>query len=194
VAKRYKDIAENCQIAFNNKFYNKKRKCLYDVLGDSKIRPNQLFALSLTYPVIDPKSEEAKKLVNTAEKKLLNQYGLKTLAKGEEGYVEVYEGDGFKRDTSYHQGITWPWLLGLYYNALKNMNKAVKAKKEKQEIQDKIDKFIEKTNKTFNKELYENGCIGSIAEIYDSSKPQLPKGAFAQAWSIAEIFRIVLGK
>ena len=191
-AKKYKEIAENCKISFNNKFYNKRRKCLYDVLGDNKIRPNQLFALSLTYPVIEPSSEEAKNIINTVEKKLLNSYGLKTLAKGEEKYVEIYEGDGLKRDTSYHQGITWTWLLGLYYNSLKNISKSIKAKREKQEIEEKIDKFSEKVNKTFKKELYENGCIGSIPEIYDSKKPQLPKGAIAQAWSVAEVFRIIL--
>lgn len=193
-AKKYKEIAENCKISFNNKFYNKRRKCLYDVLGDNKIRPNQLFALSLTYPVIEPNSEEAKNIVNTVEKKLLNSYGLKTLAKGEDKYVDVYEGDGFKRDTSYHQGITWTWLLGLYYNSLKNISRSIKAKKEKQEIEEKIDTFVEKVNRIFKKELYENGCIGSIAEIYDSKKPHLPKGAIAQAWSVAEVFRIILGK
>ena len=74
----------------------KEGKCLYDVLGDSKIRPNQLFALSLTYPVIEADSEEAKNIISVVEKKLLNAYGLKTLAKGEENYVEVYEGDGKK--------------------------------------------------------------------------------------------------
>ena len=42
--------------------------------------------------------------------------------------------------------------------------------------------------------MEQNGCIGSIAELYDSAKPQLPKGAFAQGWSIAEIFRIILKK
>lgn len=193
-AKKYKEIAENCKISFNNKFYNKRRKCLYDVLGDNKIRPNQLFALSLTYPVIEPNSEEAKNIVNTVEKKLLNSYGLKTLAKGEDKYVDVYEGDGFKRDTSYHQGITWTWLLGLYYNSLKNISRSIKAKKEKQEIEEKIDTFVEKVNRIFKKELYENGCIGSIAEIYDSKKPHLPKGAIAQAWSVAEVFRIILKK
>ena len=193
-SKQYKELAQNCKIAFNNKFYNKRRKCLYDVLGDSKIRPNQLFALSLKYPVIEPDSEEAKNIVNTVEKKLLNSYGLKTLAKGEEKYVEVYEGDGFKRDTSYHQGITWPWLLGLYYNSLKNIEKATKGKKAKQEIGKKKDEFSDKVNKTFKKELYENGCIGSIAELYDSKKPQLPKGTIAQAWSVAEVFRIIMKK
>ena len=84
---------------------------MYDVLGDSKIRPNQLFALSLSYPVIDANSEIAKEIVNTIEKKLLTPYGLRTLAKGEAGYREKYEGDMIKRDMSYHQGVIWPCLL-----------------------------------------------------------------------------------
>ena len=193
-SKKHKEIAENCKIAFNNKFYNAKTKCLYDVIGDSKIRPNQLFALSLTYPVVEPNSDEAKNIIAVVEKKLLNSYGLKTLAKGEPNYVEVYEGDGKQRDTSYHQGITWPWLLGLYYNALKNMLKSTKKKEEKKVLEEKIEKFVEKTNKTFKKELYTNGCVGSISELYDSKKPYLPKGTIAQAWSVAEVLRIILKK
>lgn len=193
-SKKYKNIADNCKKSFNEKFYNLKRKCLYDVIGDSKIRPNQLFALSLTYPVIEPNSEETKNIINVVEKKLLNAYGLKTLAKGEENYVEIYEGDGKKRDYSYHQGITWPWLLGLYYNALKNMLKEAKKKDDKKAIEEKIDKFIEKTTKTFKKELEQRGCIGSIAEIYDSKTPYLPKGTIAQGWSVSEVFRIILKK
>ena len=193
-AKKYKQLAEECKIAFNNKFYNPKNKCLYDVLGDSKIRPNQLFSLSLTYPVVEPDSNQAYDIIATVEKKLLNAYGLKTLAKGEKDYVEVYEGDGRKRDMSYHQGITWPWLLGLYYDALKNMLVATNDEKRREELEKKIDKFVVKTNKTFKKELYENGCVGSISELYDSCPPRLPKGAIAQAWSVAEVFRIVLKK
>ena len=192
--KKYKKIAEDCRIAFNNKFYNSKTKCLYDVLGDSKIRPNQLFALSLTYPIIEPNSEEAKNMIATVEKKLLNAYGLKTLAKGQENYVEVYEGDSKKRDNSYHQGITWPWLLGLYYNSLKNIRKETKGKEAKKELEEKVEKFVEKTNKTFKREIYKSGCIGSISELYDSKRPYLPKGTFAQAWSVAEVFRIILKK
>ena len=99
-----------------------------------------------------------------------------------------------KRDYSYHQGITWPWLLGLYYNALKNMLKEAKKKDDKKAIEEKIDKFIEKTTKTFKKELEQRGCIGSIAEIYDSKTPYLPKGTIAQGWSVSEVFRIILKK
>ena len=193
-AKKYQELARKCKKAFNEKFYNKKRKCLYDVIGDAKIRPNQLFSMSLTYQIIDTNSEEAKNILNVVEKKLLNNYGLKTLAKGEENYVEIYEGDGYKRDTSYHQGITWPWLLGLYYNSLKNMIKNSKNKKQKVELEEKLEKFRAQIYKTFKNELNDNGCIGSIAELYDSVKPNLPKGAIAQGWSVAEVFRIILGK
>lgn len=189
--KEYLKIATKCKVSFEDKFYNIKRKCLYDVLGDSKIRPNQLFALSLTYPVIEPDCEKAKKIIETVEKKLLNKYGLKTLAKGEKGYVDLYEGDSFKRDSSYHQGITWPWLLGLYYNALKNMLKYEKNKKEKDNLKHKIEKFREETKKTFQKEMFERGTFGTIGEIYDSKRPNLPKGTMAQSWSVAEIFRII---
>ena len=190
-AKKYKDLARKCKKSFNEKFYNPKRKCLYDVIGDSKIRPNQLFALSLTYPVIEPDSEEAYNVLNVVEKKLLNNYGLKSLAKGEANYIEIYEGNNFKRDMSYHQVITWTWLLGLYYDSLRNMIKAEKRKTYKAKLEEKLKTFVEKTTKTFEKEVSQRGCIGSIAEIYDSVKPYDPKGAIAQAWSVAEILRIV---
>lgn len=194
IANVYKNMAAKTKKSFNEKFYNKKRKCLYDVLGDSKIRPNQLFALSLTYPVMECNSDEAKNVFEVVTNKLLNNYGLKTLAKGEQGYVEVYEGNGFKRDMSYHQGITWPWLLGLYYDSLKNIIKEAKNKTQKSEYEDKLNKFIETTKKTFINSLDTEGIIGSISELYDSKKPQLPKGALSQAWSVAEVFRIILEK
>ncbi len=191
--KEYLNLAEKCQESFLEKFYNSKRNCLYDVLGDGKVRPNQLFALSLSYPVVNPESDMAKSVIEVVEKKLLNKYGLKTLAKGEKGYIDIYEGDPFKRDSSYHQGITWPWLLGLYYNSIKNMIKYAKDKQEKKNLREKLQEFRENVKITFEKELLERGTIGSISEIYDSKKPNLPKGTMAQAWSVAEIFRIIYG-
>ena len=189
--KKYKDLAKKCKKTFNETFYNAKRKCLYDVIGDDKIRPNQLFALSLTYPVVEPNSEKAYNIMNVVEKKLLNNYGLKSLAKGEKNYIEIYEGDSFKRDMSYHQGITWTWLLGLYYDSLKNMIKNEKRKTYKLKLEEKLEVFVKKVTKTFEKEVNQRGCIGNIAEIYDSAKPYLPKGTIAQAWSVSEILRIV---
>lgn len=192
VANVYAKMANRTKKSFNEKFYNDKKKCLYDVLGDGKIRPNQLFSLSLTYPVIAPNSQVATEIFNTVTKKLLNKYGLKTLAKGESNYIEVYEGNGFKRDMSYHQGITWPWLLGIYYDAYKNMIKFEKDKQKKKYIEEECNKFIEKVKDVFVNAFYEDGMVGSISELYDSKAPYLPKGAMAQCWSVAEVFRIIL--
>ena len=190
-AKKYEKMAKKCKKSYQEKFYNKRRKCLYDVLGDSKIRPNQLFALSLTYPVLEPTSEEAQNMVETVTKRLLNNYGLKSLAKGEENYVEIYEGDSCRRDFSYHQGITWTWLLGPYYNALKRLAKESKNKADRTKFEEQLKEFTANVIKTFKIELNERGCVGSIAEIYDSKRPYEPKGAIAQAWSVAEVFRII---
>ena len=191
---KYIEMATKCKESFTQKFYNTKKKSLYDVLGDTKTRPNQLFALSLSNPVINPNSETARNIVETIEKKLLNKYGLKTLAKGEKGYIDTYEGNSFRRDSSYHQGITWVWLLGLYYDSLKNMEKAEEDKTKQKELQNKIQEFKDKTKKTFEKELLERGTIGNISEIYDSKIPNLPNGAIAKACSVSEIFRIIYEK
>ena len=191
IAKEYRDLADKCKESFKNKFYNEKKKCLYDVIGDDKIRPNQLFALSLTYPILDIESEIAKNVISTVEKKLLTKYGLRTLAKGEPNYVEIYEGDSLKRDLSYHQGPVWPWLLGLYYDSLKNMMNT-EDDEQKEKIAKKIKKLKKDTKETFMKALYADGVMGSISEIYDTQEPYLGKGTTAQGWSVAEVYRIIL--
>lgn len=93
---------------------------------------------------------------------------------------------------SYHQGITWPWLLGLYNNAFENVIKNTKLKTKKQELQDKYNEFVQDVKNTFITELENGKTVGSISELYDSKKPFESKGAFAQAWSVAEVFRIIL--
>ena len=192
-ARRYADLAKRCKESFCEKFYNKRRKCLYDVLGDSKIRPNQLFALSLSYPVIDANSNEAKEILNTVENKLLTPYGLRTLAKGEDGYQAKYEGNMTQRDMSYHQGVIWPWLLGLYYDSLNNMIKAEKSKKNREILENKLLEFKASVKETFWNEMTNGGTVGNICELYDTdNKKYRPQGTFAQAWSVAEVFRIIL--
>ncbi len=162
--------------------------------GDGKIRPNQLFSLSLSYQVIDANSEIAYNIINVVDKKLLTDHGIRTLAKGEPNYVDTYEGDSFKRDACYHQGPAWPWLLGLYYNALKNMIKAESNKAKKQALTEKLEEFCKMIEESFKKSLYSDGVIGSIGEIYDTKEPFASKGTPAQAWSVAEVFRIILRK
>ena len=191
-AKKCANLAKKCKKSFEEQFYNSEKQSLYDVLGDDKIRPNQLFAISLSYPIIEPSSQIAKTIFNTVTKKLLNEYGLKTLAKGEDKYVEIYEGDETKRDMSYHQGITWPWLLGPYADAFKKIIESEEDEKNKKVLTDSYNKFISKIEKNFMSELENGNSIDSICEIYDSKKPFNARGAYAQCWSVAEIFRILL--
>lgn len=184
-------LSKKCKSSFETKFYNTRKKSLYDVLGDAKVRPNQIFALALSYQILDPSSEIAKNVFNTVTKKLLKSHGLKTLAKGEENYVETYEGDAFRRDMSYHQGPTWVWLLGMYNDAFKNIINAEKNKTTKNELEEEYKKFLGNIINTFHKEVTTGKCVGQIAEIYDSKAPYDAKGTIAQAWSVAEILRII---
>lgn len=193
-----KDVADKCrktaskhQKIFEKQFYNKKRKSLYDVIGDSKIRPNQLFSISTTYPIIKPSSEIGKAIFKTVTSKLLTKYGLRTLAKGEEGYVPKYEGDPVKRDMSYHQGPAWVWLLGLYADSFKNIIDDEKDRLEKEKLKIEYEKFIKSVYTTFKTEINNKDGIGSISELYDAQTPYKPGGTFAQAWSVSEILKII---
>ncbi len=76
--KEVSDLAKKVKANFNKKFYNEKNKCLYDVLGSEEIRPNQLFALSTTYPVMILTNEKAKETLKTITKELYTKYGLAT--------------------------------------------------------------------------------------------------------------------
>lgn len=191
VADNYRKIANKHKKEFEKQFYNKKRKSLYDVLGDSKIRPNQLFSISTTYPVIKPSSEIGKSIFKTVTSKLLTKYGLRTLAKGEDGYVSHYEGDPYKRDMSYHQGTVWVWLLGLYADSFKNIIDDEKDRLEKEKLVIEYEKFIKNVYTTFKSEINNPEGIGTLSELYDAQIPFKPGGTFSQAWSVSEVLKIV---
>ena len=87
---------------------------------------------------------------------------------------------------SYHQGVSWPWLLGLYFDTLKNLITREKDKKKKEELKEKLNSFITTTYNTFRKEIDLPDAIGNISELYDAKIPYKP----AQAWSVAEVLRI----
>lgn len=191
VADRCRKVANKHQKVFEEQFFNKKRKSLYDVLGDSKIRPNQLFSISTTYPVIKPSSEIGKTIFRTVTSKLLTKYGLRTLAKGEEGYIAYYEGDPVKRDMSYHQGVVWVWLIGLYHDAFKNIIDDEKDRLEKEKLKIEYEKFVKNVFTTFKTEINGPEGIGTLSELYNSQAPFKPAGTFAQAWSVSEVLKIV---
>jgi glycogen debranching enzyme len=113
------------------------------------------------------------------EKHLLTPYGLRTLSPDDPNYKGMYVGGQFERDQAYHQGTVWPFLIGPFIDGfLKVNNFDYKAKK-------KAAQFLE----PLILHMSEEGCLGSISEIFDGDSPHQPRGCFAQAWSVAEVIR-----
>lgn len=178
--KEYKELAEKVRQSFIEKYWNEDKQCLYDCITngmkDDKVRPNQIMAASLSYPVIE--GDMAKKVVNTVERELYTAYGLRSLSPKSQEYVGIYMGDQYKRDGAYHQGTVWTWPLGQFITAyLKVHNYSDEAKEMSM-------RFIEPF-----KDHLKDACLGNISEIYDGDEPLIPRGCFAQAWSVAEILR-----
>ena len=192
----YSYLARKCQKSFEKAFFNDEKKSLYDVIKedskDDRVRPNQLFALSLTFPIMNPASKKSKEVFITITRDLLSKYGLKTLASYEPDYEPKYEGDSYNRDMAYHQGTVWPWLLGPYFEAMKNMIKNEKNHNYRVELGSTLLQFKTNVAETFLNELENGNTVGSICEVYDAEDPKDGKGAFAQAWSVSEIFKIIL--
>lgn len=175
----YKDLAEKVRNAFNEKFVASWG--LYDYLDpyfipDKSIRPNQIFAFSLPFSVVN--EEVAKIMLNTVENELLRPYGLSTLSKRDPMYKPLYRGDRKSRDEAYHNGPIWPWLIGAYVDAkLKLENDVIKAKMILELMRPLLD--------------YAKRNRGFIPELFEDVPPYLQAGCIAQAWSVAEVYRAV---
>jgi len=179
-AGRYGRIADGVKESFARVFWNEEDRCLYDVVNgdekDRRVRPNQVLAVSLSYPVID--GDMARMVVAKVWKDLYTPYGLRTLSRDSEGYRGRYIGDMFRRDSAYHQGTVWPWLIGHFITAFARTFGREPAYAEMPR------RFIE----PFMDHMY-YACLGSISEIFDGDEPHMPRGCFAQAWSVAEVLR-----
>ncbi|HEV8663422.1 MAG TPA: amylo-alpha-1,6-glucosidase [Candidatus Methylomirabilis sp.] len=181
-AGRYRAAAADARAAFNRLFWNNAAGCCYDVVDgearDPRIRPNQLLAISLPAPVL----EEARwpSVLAIVERELLTPVGLRTLARGDPEYRGRYEGDQRSRDAAYHQGTVWPWLLGPYLTA------ALKVHGRSQEVVARLRALLE----PLRAHLAEAG-LNTISEIFDGDPPHRPGGCIAQAWSVAEVLRLL---
>ena len=168
--------------SFERAFWNEDAHGLYDVIApdgtpDGSLRPNQIFAVSLPFPVIE--GTQAAEVLTLVEGALLTPWGLRTLAPGSPDFHAQYgPGDPAARDAAYHQGTVWPWLLGAFAEAHLKVHG------------DKA-----KTRALLNALLTEGFArygVGSVGEIYDAEEPYAPNGCPAQAWSIGELLRAYL--
>ncbi len=177
----YRELAEKVKVSFNEKFWNAKDQCLYDVIdekkGDRSIRPNQIWAVSLPFTMLD--EEKAKQVVQKVFEELYTPYGLRSLSVDHKDYHPTYKGKLFDRDMAYHQGTSWGFPLGAFFTAYCKVNEY---------SQEAVD-FIESLVNDQEVDL-ENQCLGTIAEIFDGDSPHFARGCYAQAWSVGELLRV----
>lgn len=173
--------AQRARESFNRRFWNPDTGCLYDVVDgedgdDPAIRPNMLFAIALPNPVLDEACWSS--VVDVALQRLLTPVGLRSLAPGHPDYKARYDGDLRARDAAYHQGTVWGWLAGPFADAWLKVHP-----EDKHAIQRLVEGFADHLGEA---------CIGSISEIFDAEEPFTPRGCVAQAWSVAEVLRILV--
>ena len=119
----------------------------------------------------------AKKIVDKVAAELLTPVGLRSLSPSDPRYVPVYIGSPFDRDSAYHQGTVWAWLIGPFVDAYRKVYPGEETH---------IDEIVA----GIRRHLYEAG-VGQISEIFDADPPHAPRGCPAQAWSVAEVLRVI---
>ncbi len=168
---RLEGHAARLKASFNARFFCEERGHLYDVLDpdDASLRPNQVLAISLPNPVLDP--ARWAQVLEKVRAELLTPKGLRSLGPREPDYQPRYFGDLRTRDAAYHQGTVWAWLIGPFVDAWRRTHPGDDARALLQGFT-----------------LGEFG-LGSVAEIFDAEPPFTPRGCIAQAWSVAEVLR-----
>lgn len=185
IARQFSEMADRIANSFRSCFWFDAGQYLYDcVTGDgfkdASIRPNQIFAVSLPFSPLS--AQQQKSVVDCVEKELLTPFGLRSLAASDSRYKGSCVGGPKERDSAYHQGTVWPWLMGAFIEAYLKINDYSKPSRKKCLL------LLKPLLKHFKGE----GCLGSVSEIFDGSVPHKPRGAFAQAWSVAELLRAYL--
>ena len=177
----YEELAQKVKSSFTKAFWNEDGKYLYDVVNDHEkdhsLRPNQIWAVSLPFTMLD--REKEKYIVQKVFEELYTPYGLRSLSRDHKDYHGIYIGKLFDRDMAYHQGTTWAFPLGGFFTAYCKVNDY---SKESVELVDSLMSDME--------DHIQDQCLGSIAEIFDGNNPYRARGCYSQAWSVGEMLRV----
>ena len=179
--RQYARLARLIRVNFLDLFWNAERGCLFDVAGpqaDDAVRPNQLLAVSLPYPLL-PKAQ-ARSVLEVVTRELLTPVGVRTLSPAHPAYRGRWAGNQLERDRAATQGCAWGWLLGPYWSACLATYGRTKATRE----------LIRQAMIALRDRLEVVGW-GAVPELFDGDAPHAPGGALHQAWSVAEILRLL---
>jgi predicted glycogen debranching enzyme len=177
-AAEMRERADRARDSFNRRFWYEEGGHLYDVVDgedgdDASLRPNQLFAISLANPVLDP--ARWKQVLESCRKALLTPVGLRSLAPGHKDYKPNYHGDLLTRDAAYHQGTVWSWLIGPYVDAHLRVHPH-----DRESARRLLDGLIAHLG---------DAGVGTVSEVFDAEPPFTARGCMAQAWGVAELLR-----
>jgi glycogen debranching enzyme len=179
---RCSDMASKALESFNRKFWNREKGCLFDVVepssADTSLRPNQIIAASLDFPILY--RDKAELVVDVVQRELLTPCGLRTLNGGDPRYRGTYEGNRASRDEAYHNGTVWAWLLGPFTTAFLRA-RGNEADRREFALTNLITPL-------FSQQIAQAG-LGTVSEVFDGDPPHLPRGCISQAWSVAEPLR-----
>jgi predicted glycogen debranching enzyme len=175
-AGEYEAMAQRARGGFQ-RFWNDAAGYCYDVIdgpegNDPSLRPNQIFAVSL--PASPLGGDQQRAIVEACALHLLTAYGLRSLAPEHPDYRGHYRGDQRQRDSAYHQGTVWGWLMGPFVLAhLRVFGDAAMAASY-------LGPFAH---------LLKAYGLGTAGEIFEGDAPFAPRGCIAQAWTVAEVLR-----
>jgi predicted glycogen debranching enzyme len=184
---KWHQVFERGRASFMERFWNSAGGYLADVVDvdhvpgtrDETFRPNQIFAIG-GLPVRVLGGRRARQVVDEVERRLLTPVGLRSLAPEEPGYSPRYEGDAAARDSVYHQGTVWPWLIGPFVQAWLRVHGSTEANRREARR-----RFLEPLLAHL-----ENAGLGHVSEIADAETPFTPRGCPFQAWSAGEVLRL----
>ncbi|UCE99982.1 MAG: glycogen debranching enzyme family protein [Planctomycetota bacterium] len=181
-ARHYKSLADTVKDSFFRLFWNETTGYLNDCIGpdglaDTSLRPNQIFAVSLTFSPLS--AQQQKSVVDVIEQNLLTPYGLRTLNSEDSRYKRQYKGTQQQRDEAYHQGTVWPYLMGAFVESWLKVHGS--SRKNKKKAAEFIQPLLH--------HLTNDSCLGQISEIFDGDAPHMARGCIAQAWSVGELLR-----
>jgi predicted glycogen debranching enzyme len=180
--KDWKNLPKLISNSFVDLFWDEEHGYLVDFVNDEKgrnmqVRPNMVIAVSLPYSMLN--TEMMKCVMDLANRVLVTPRGLRSLSPAEEGYKGCCHGTQTERDSAYHQGTVWPWLIGPFCNGwLRVYGKGGVA-------------YVRKLIMGFEETMTEAG-ISTISEIYDGDPPHSPRGTISQAWSVGEVLRVLV--
>ncbi len=191
----YAELSRQCKESFDRRFWYAFGDYLYDGIDgpggeDATLRPNQLLALSLRYPVLDMEHWQA--VLNTVTQHLVTPRGLRTLAPREAKYQGQPTAQQEEQSRALHQGSSWPWLIGPYVDALLNIERAFPTARQAENRYQTQGDWWHKSLQLLEpfRMLLQEGMLGMVGGVYNGNTPQHIGTRVTSAISIGEILRV----